>query len=131
MKQLVNSESLSQRPLTFIPADFVQKLTKPLAALPRNLLSDRARKEYHGKLFTPKSFLFWQHCYSNSSTSDNILYIYIYIIGIQQNFGMQQNWAIVPSCSTGLRFLKTADIIEKDPWDLHKGAKCLRDWLDP
>lgn len=58
-------------------------------------------------------------------------YIYIYIIGIQQNFGMQQNWAIVPSCSTGLRFLKTADIIEKDPWDLHKGAKCLRDWLDP
>ena len=78
MKQLVNSESLSQRPLTFIPADFVQKLTKPLAALPRNLLSDRARKEYHGKLFTPKSFLFWQHCYSNSSTSDNILYIYIH-----------------------------------------------------
>lgn len=45
VKYLVNSESLSQKPLTFLPAHFVQKLTKPLACLPRNLLSERARKE--------------------------------------------------------------------------------------
>eukprot|EP00438_Fugacium_kawagutii_P015208 Skav213594 [mRNA] locus=scaffold77:75291:78931:+ [translate_table: standard] len=46
VKHLVNSECLSQKPLTFAPFDFVQKITEPLASLPRNLLSERARKEW-------------------------------------------------------------------------------------
>ena len=29
-----------------------------------------------------------------------------------------------------LRFLKTADLGEKEPWCLVKAAKALRDWVD-
>ena len=29
-----------------------------------------------------------------------------------------------------LRFLKTASIVEKEPWELHRAAKSLRDWVD-
>ena len=29
-----------------------------------------------------------------------------------------------------LRFLKTADLVEKEPWCLVKAAKALRDWVD-
>ena len=45
VKHLTNSESLSQRPLTLLPAHFAKMLEKPLEVLPRNLLSDRAKKE--------------------------------------------------------------------------------------
>jgi len=48
LKHLVNSESLSQQPLTLLPSSFAAKLVKPLVSLPRNLLSDRAQKELHG-----------------------------------------------------------------------------------
>ncbi|CAL1129947.1 unnamed protein product, partial [Cladocopium goreaui] len=46
LKHLVNSESLSQQPLTLLPSSFAAKLVKPLVSLPRNLLSDRAQKEW-------------------------------------------------------------------------------------
>lgn len=45
VKHLVNSESLSQKPMTLLPVAFASRLTSPLEALPRNLLSDRAKKE--------------------------------------------------------------------------------------
>ena len=56
LKYLVNSESLSQPPVTFVPAAFVQKCTTGLAALPRNLLSERARKEFLSLITTAVTF---------------------------------------------------------------------------
>ena len=45
VKRLVNSESLSQRPLIAVPRDFLVRLVEPLQASSRNLISERARKE--------------------------------------------------------------------------------------
>ena len=45
VKHLVNSESLSQSPMTVLPAMALSKLVQPLEMLPRNLISERARKE--------------------------------------------------------------------------------------
>ncbi|CAK9118245.1 unnamed protein product [Durusdinium trenchii] len=70
VKQLVNSESLSQPPTVCLPGDFGKRLKAPLEGLPRNLVSDRAKKE----------------------------------------------------------FLKTADVVEKEPWNLHRAAGALRHW---
>ncbi|CAK9059857.1 Uncharacterized protein SCF082_LOCUS31634 [Durusdinium trenchii] len=47
VKQLVNSESLSQPPTVCLPGDFGKRLKAPLEGLPRNLVSDRAKKEWH------------------------------------------------------------------------------------
>ncbi|CAE7309180.1 unnamed protein product, partial [Symbiodinium sp. CCMP2456] len=46
VKHLTNSGSLSQPPLTILPASFAKRLEKPLEVLPRNLLAERARKEW-------------------------------------------------------------------------------------
>ncbi|CAK9049340.1 Uncharacterized protein SCF082_LOCUS27352 [Durusdinium trenchii] len=46
VKHLVNSPSLSQSPLVLLPASFQKLLKKPLEALPRKLVADRARKEW-------------------------------------------------------------------------------------
>ncbi|CAJ1336707.1 unnamed protein product, partial [Effrenium voratum] len=46
VKHLVNSESLSQHPLILLPAAFGEYLKKPLTTLPRNLIADRAKKEF-------------------------------------------------------------------------------------
>ncbi|CAK9117620.1 unnamed protein product, partial [Durusdinium trenchii] len=46
VKHLVNSPSLSQSPLVLLPASFQKLLKKPLEALPRKLVADRARKEF-------------------------------------------------------------------------------------
>lgn len=46
VKKLVNSESLAQPPLTALPAEFASRLKDPLGQLPRNLLSERSRKEF-------------------------------------------------------------------------------------
>lgn len=48
VKYLVNSQSLSQPPLAALPVKFAERLIKNLESLPRNLLSDRAKKELHG-----------------------------------------------------------------------------------
>ena len=48
VKHLVNSESLSQSPLTLLPASFQDKVKVGVQALPRNLIADRARKEQLG-----------------------------------------------------------------------------------
>ena len=48
-KHLANSESLSQQPLVILPVDYLARLTKQPAALPRNLLPDRTRKEPQGR----------------------------------------------------------------------------------
>ncbi|CAK8991031.1 unnamed protein product [Durusdinium trenchii] len=72
VKHLVNSESLSQSPMTLLPASFQDKVKVGVQALPRNLIADRARKE----------------------------------------------------------FRRTADVVERDPWLLHKAAKALREWVD-
>eukprot|EP00913_Durusdinium_trenchii_P006545 g6148.t1 len=72
VKHLVNSQSLSQPPLTLLPAEFLKKIQQELESLPRNILSDRAKKE----------------------------------------------------------FLKTADMVEREPWELVRAAKCLREWVD-
>ena len=45
VKHLVNSESLSQKPLVFLPASFEGLVKQPLQALPRNLIQERAKKE--------------------------------------------------------------------------------------
>ena len=45
VKHLVNSESLSQPPFTFLPADFLGRIQEPLKVLPRNAIQDRAKKE--------------------------------------------------------------------------------------
>ncbi|CAK8991492.1 Uncharacterized protein SCF082_LOCUS2681 [Durusdinium trenchii] len=46
VKHLVNSQSLSQPPLTLLPAEFLKKIQQELESLPRNILSDRAKKEW-------------------------------------------------------------------------------------
>ena len=51
VKYLVNSQSLSQPPLAALPVKFAERLIKNLESLPRNLLSDRAQKEFHGSMF--------------------------------------------------------------------------------
>jgi hypothetical protein len=74
VKFLVNSESLSQPPLTFVPAAFMPKMSKAVASLPGNLLSDRAKKELHGFIicqqfqhisgcFTNQQPTYLSHCY--------------------------------------------------------------------
>lgn len=45
VKHLANSNSLSQAPITFLPAEFFGKLVQSLQVLPRNALQDRAKKE--------------------------------------------------------------------------------------
>jgi hypothetical protein len=45
-KQLVSSTCLSQPPLVVLPSDYLPRLQKPLGAMPRSVLSDRARKEF-------------------------------------------------------------------------------------
>eukprot|EP00435_Cladocopium_sp_Y103_P059149 s248_g21.t1 len=46
VKHLVNSESLSQAPFCLLPAEFQKYMKDGLAAQPRNLVADRARKEW-------------------------------------------------------------------------------------
>ncbi|CAK9057168.1 unnamed protein product [Durusdinium trenchii] len=70
LKHLVNSESLSQPPLIVLPEAFRSRLQQPVKVLPRNLLADRAKKE----------------------------------------------------------FLRTAELVEQDPWLLTKAANALRGW---
>ena len=52
VKHLTNSSSLSQRPMTFLPASFAGRLEKPIAVLSRNLLEERAVREFLGSEFT-------------------------------------------------------------------------------
>ncbi|CAJ1382321.1 unnamed protein product [Effrenium voratum] len=46
VKHLVNSVSLSQAPLVFLPESFSSYLKEDLQAMPRNILQDRAKKEW-------------------------------------------------------------------------------------
>lgn len=46
VKQFVSSESLAQPPTTILPLAFQKRLTEPLEQLPRNLLSEKAKKEF-------------------------------------------------------------------------------------
>ena len=131
VKQLVNSESLSQPPTVCLPGDFGKRLKAPLEGLPRNLVSDRAKKE----------FLFLDICHFLSM--EIAIYIYIFILAIYI-FTIIHDISII-SCPWAahdpkqpshmwplahLRFLKTADVVEKEPWNLHRAAGALRHWVD-
>ena len=104
VKQLVNSESLAQPPMTFLPSSFSNRLTNPLEQLPRNLLKDRARKELLVQTFIGQLTIFNLFSIWNPSHSLHR--------------------------STHSRFLKTASLVEKDPWFLTKAAGVLRSWVD-
>ncbi len=45
VKRYVNSFELSQQPLVLLPTSFKSMLREPLEALPRNLLTERTKKE--------------------------------------------------------------------------------------
>lgn len=46
VKRYVNSYELSQEPMVFLPSDFKAFMREGLEALPRNLLTDRTKKEF-------------------------------------------------------------------------------------
>ena len=50
VKHLVNSPDLEQQPLVLLPSEFSKLLKDPLEGLPRNLLTDRTKKELFGSL---------------------------------------------------------------------------------
>lgn len=75
VKFLVNSESLSQPPLTLVPAAFVPKMSKAVASLPRNLLSERAKKELHG-FWIFQQFQHTSGCFPNQKPNNLSLWYY-------------------------------------------------------
>ena len=46
VKRYVNSYELSQEPMVFLPSDFKAFMREELEALPRNLITDRTKKEF-------------------------------------------------------------------------------------
>ena len=118
VKHLVNSESLSQPPLVLLPADFQKYIQHPVEALPLNLIADRARKEYRSPIMS--------NCYD---------FLDVSVSGVNILVGWP--WSLHPmqsrghfSSSIGLRFRRTAEIVEKEPWCLHRAASALRAWVE-
>ncbi len=53
VKELVSSSCLSQQPLVVLPCDYLGRITNTLKGMPRNVLADRARKEFRVFNWTP------------------------------------------------------------------------------
>ncbi len=64
VKKLVNSDSLAQPSLTALPSDFASNLKDPVEQLPRNLLSDRSKKEFFITLLNRKFGIFLRFCHT-------------------------------------------------------------------
>lgn len=78
VKHLVNSQSLSQPPLTLLPAEFLKKIQQELESLPRNILSDRAKKELHGFHSHQLCKIIW--CLGFHGPGNKTIIIYIFPI---------------------------------------------------
>ena len=117
VKHLVNSASLSQTPMVLLPTSFQKLLKKQVEALPRKLIADRAKKELLSNYY---------YFYGLQQT----FFCFVYVAVDPPSIPSPSHFGDVIQRAACLRFLKTADLVEKDPWCLVNAAKALRDWVD-